>query len=952
MKVIIKLAISQLRLHWIRTLLTSAAIIASVSLIVVMVGGFAVTLNRATDVARESFGRYDLAITLQEMRFGPGARRTQPPPEGARPQRPGGGASFRPDSGQTQRPPGGARPTQPGEEASFDPAFIGLLKSDSLVASISPVSEVRISPRNPNVQDRRRFSMTQLVGTDDEQPPDVIAEGKWLNLDDADSMNAVIDGGLARALQLKAGDDISFRLGGFGTEGGFTLKVIGITEQLAQASGMGGVYVPFGLFSKLTGRPPRISRIFVELDKDAEVTEFKEKWQERVASLGPSAQILTPASIEQNVAQSMNMSRGGFGALRYASSVISILASVFIIFTTLSIGVRERSRQLAILRAIGMTRAGVSSTIISEALMFALIGWLGGLAFGWLALHWTMRMPGELLAGNIPLELRTIFIAAICAFSTALVASLIPVISAIRSKPMDAMVPVHYPEQRKLPWVTMIIGLVLIVIALLTTTSKPIAKVSLTFFQFDMLTFPILLIGFVLIAPLIVIAVERLFAPILGRILGLERHLLSQQLSSNLWRTVGTTIALMIGLGLYITMQTWGRSMMIPFMLPGRAPDLVVTFMPNGIPSSEVDQITKVAGVKPNEVLPMIVEQPKLSKQILSLPELQDYWSGAADNVLLFGCDVEKTIMEEKSMITANFVRGDKNEAVRKVKEGGHCIITDQLYVRAPKYFDVGKTIAIESPGGEIGYTIAGVVDVPGWHWLSKMSGMRKESGRTAAILFMPFEYVARDFRIENPRVFLANVEDGADREYIKSKMQEIALLSAPQESGVLSSTVIAGRFYAGILDTNELRERFLNRSNSVIWLLSKYPLYALLIASLGIVNAVMASIRARRWEMGVLRGIGLTRSQLFRLVLAEAALIGLVACVLSFVFGVTEAWAGTVITGYRFGVTAVFNIPWGMLSIGFLIALVLCLLAALWPAWSTARSEPLQLLQAGRASM
>ena len=44
--------------------------------------------------------------------------------------------------------------------------------------------------------------------------------------------------------------------------------------------------------------------------------------------------------------------------------------------------------------------------------------------------------------------------------------------------------------------------------------------------------------------------------------------------------------------------------------------------------------------------------------------------------------------------------------------------------------------------------------------------------------------------------------------------------------------------------------------------------------------------------------------------------------------------------------------IPWAQLSVGFGIALGLCLLAALWPAISTGRAEPLRLLQAGRAAM
>ena len=48
-------------------------------------------------------------------------------------------------------------------------------------------------------------------------------------------------------------------------------------------------------------------------------------------------------------------------------------------------------------------------------------------------------------------------------------------------------------------------------------------------------------------------------------------------------------------------------------------------------------------------------------------------------------------------------------------------------------------------------------------------------------------------------------------------------------------------------------------------------------VASLGVTNTIMASIRSRRWQFGILRSIGVTRGQLLRLVLAEAMLLGLV---------------------------------------------------------------------------
>ena len=143
-------------------------------------------------------------------------------------------------------------------------------------------------------------------------------------------------------------------------------------------------------------------------------------------------------------------------------------------------------------------------------------------------------------------------------------------------------------------------------------------------------------------------------------------------------------------------------------------------------------------------------------------------------------------------------------------------------------------------------------------------------------------------------------------------------------------------------------------RADGIIWTLSLLPLVTLAVASLGVVNTVLSSIRARRWDMGVLRAVGVTRFGLFRMILAEAILVGIVACLLSLGFGVMAGYCGTGITRYiniRGGQIVPLIIPWTKLAIGFGATLGLCLLAALWPAITTGRTEPLKLLQAGRAA-
>jgi putative ABC transport system permease protein len=103
------------------------------------------------------------------------------------------------------------------------------------------------------------------------------------------------------------------------------------------------------------------------------------------------------------------------------------------------------------------------------------------------------------------------------------------------------------------------------------------------------------------------------------------------------------------------------------------------------------------------------------------------------------------------------------------------------------------------------------------------------------------------------------------------------------------------------------------------------------------------------------MRAIGVTRGALFRMILVEGLLIGLVACALSLAFGIMAGWCGTGISQYVSffgGMATPLFVPWTKLSLGLGITMILCLIASLWPAVSTGYAEPLKLLQEGRTSL
>jgi len=260
---------------------------------------------------------------------------------------------------------------------------------------------------------------------------------------------------------------------------------------------------------------------------------------------------------------------------------------------------------------------------------------------------------------------------------------------------------------------------------------------------------------------------------------------------------------------------------------------------------------------------------------------------------------------------------------------------------------------------------------------MTKFSGLRRRSGRSAAMVFADYEQVRRDFGVKQINFIWMNL----DKEFVAKHMRESgaegddnsaavdalgnALRSiADRNLGEEQPVNAQGTMPFGALNFGQslrlstpvmVRQRITARADDWIWALCELPLVTLLVASLAVVNTVMASVRARRWEHGVMRAVGITRWCLARMVLAEGLLIGLAACILSLAFGVVAGWCGTGLTkhiDFFGGLETPLVVPWSHLTLGFGMAIGLSLLAALWPAISTGRTEPLKLLQAGRAAM
>ncbi len=850
--------------------------------------------------------------------------------------------------------------------------LIAAIEAEPGVETTNAVTQFRMRFRrsgpppeeNANRPGGRRRGMgpmgPSIVGTMASEPRYPLVDGRWLQGED----EAVVSSGIADAMSLQLGDSIEFQ-----GEGGEKprLNVVGITEQVkdvefAMTRTKGGApggtnqgpaslaaYVPMSFVQTLTGKPPEINLVELRLKKGAQTKQL----ESTIAGASSEAKLLRPEDVREKLATSF--AAEGARKQAYFVTALSILASAFIIFTTLSMGVNERARQLAILRAVGLRRMQVALLVLMEALILAMFGWLGGIAAGWALLKLLATASPQMFPNGVSFGGMSLALTAGCSLVGAVLASIFPIWKATSISPLEAMAPLQ-TRPRSLRWYA-VAGLV----SLLLISINPVLVYfpgmpeSLRFILVLGVGAPATVIGFVLLAPLIVLGVEKIFSPLVAGMLRLQTNLVQTQLSANMWRSAGIAASLMLGLGLYTATQVWGRSMLGGF-LPGKwTPDVIVKFEP-GLPPDAVEKVKQTPGVRADSVLPIAVEQVRLLGDPLRSSERDS--AVRQKSATLVGLDAKEAFEGSPSPFQLEFVQGDRDEALKKLKSGRHILVPDTFLTYAG--LGVGDRLGLippKDPENPVEYEIVGVIATPGSNWMSKTSGMRRGAIRTAGLLFAPESQVREDFDLMQMEFFWLDVEPGVTAESLQEKLQPLAL--APPESARRGrSDRFASRFEQESLKVtalSDVRSSLMRRGGAAINAMGWLPLITLLVLSLGIVNTISVSVRARRWEFGILRSVGLRRFGLTRLVLSEALMIGLVASVLSFLFGILVGWTCLGLVGYVSnawfeGVTTPLVIPWDWLVFGYALTFILCVLAALWPAISSGRTEPLKLLQAGRA--
>ena len=480
---------------------------------------------------------------------------------------------------------------------------------------------------------------------------------------------------------------------------------------------------------------------------------------------------------------------------------------------------------------------------------------------------------------------------------------------------------------------------------------------------FFWLGYPGLVAGALFLAPTFVRVTEWAGAWITGFLLRVPHSFLKMQLSRNLSRSVGTAVSMSVGLSLFVGVQTWGYSMLVPFSPDTSTPGTLVSFLHTEFKSADVPELMARPSLRNSRMYPIYVDEPDIAPAQMKSPG----FSGMRNrSIVLAGIPVAEMAGGSHPLFNPVFVSGNPQEAYAMLESTRSLLIPD-TFARTVG-LKVGDDLMLVNPssrerrsGNEpsVGirgrgrgaavrgepWKVAAIISFPGWHWLTKTSGMRvRRGGFVAALAIADERWLKEEYAHQGFQFIWGDTAPGISNVELQNDLGEYALMKVrEQENGGEGAKPLVKA-----LTRESLGESVTSRGDDVIFTMSKLPIIMMVIAVLAVLNTVLASVQSRRREFGLMRAVGVPGGMVMRMLWAETLMVSLCSVVMSLVLGVLGAWCSIQILeyGYHFGVvTPPVTMPWAHLACAVLLVLALSSLACLLPAWRMKHASVTDLL-------
>jgi putative ABC transport system permease protein len=199
-----------------------------------------------------------------------------------------------------------------------------------------------------------------------------VTEGPSDAIADLTPRQTVIDEAYAKSNDLELGDVLRVLTP---TGRRTSLKVVAAVKD--RTDFLGSFVIDEAAMERYFGET-RDTYVLVGTAPGADAAAVEQRIKRLVSTRYPSAEALNQEELKQSQEEQIN----GIVSLVYALLSLAVIVSIFGIVNTLALSIHERTRELGMLRAVGMSRRQVKRVIRYEAVITALIGALLGTALG------------------------------------------------------------------------------------------------------------------------------------------------------------------------------------------------------------------------------------------------------------------------------------------------------------------------------------------------------------------------------------------------------------------------------------------------------------------------------------------------------------------------------------------------------------------------------------------
>ncbi|WP_031013631.1 ABC transporter permease [Streptomyces sp. NRRL F-5727] len=669
----------------------------------------------------------------------------------------------------------------------------------------------------------------------------------------------------------------------------YTLSGVFTTEDGAVNAGGSLVVFDAPVAQKLYLKPGYYSDVNVSAARGTDA----DKLLDEVLKVVPKAATAqTGQALADQQARDIEAGLGALNQTLLGFAGIALFVGVFLISNTFTMLVAQRTKELALMRAVGASRKQITRSVLAEAgivgLVASAVGYLLGigLAVGLRSgmAAFDMKVPdGDLVLGATPV---------LAAFGVGVVittlAAWLPGRRAAKIPPVAAMNSVHATPNAKSLVVRNAIGAAItaigaVLIVLGANTGGDEGRMTIAGGAFATL------IGVIILIPFLSRPVIALIRPFFVKVFGISGKLAGLNAVRNPRRTGATASALAIGLtlvtGLTVIGVSAGQALDKMTVEQIKADYMVTMASGEGLSQEALTALEKAPGV--TAVSPQQAGAFDLKGSYVSASGVTP---GDIDKVL----KVDVLQGSLAGLADGQIAVADKTAAKRGLKVGASVPV---------EYLDKKK--------GEL-----------------KVAAIYKDSEFLSPVLVDTKILDAHDPQKYIPQIFVST--DGGPGD-----ANEQALIKALGDNPAIS-----------VMDEKDIRDEFGGQINLLLNIMYGLLAMALIIAVLGVVNTLAMSVFERQQEIGMIRAIGLDRRRVKRMVRLEAVVISVFGAVVGVGLGTFLAWAiGKTFEASLPGYGLV--VPWDRVGVFLVLAALVGVLASLWPARSAARLNMLTAIKA-----